>query len=157
MHINIWQWFQNCFLTDQFFLFLPLFFFPHELQTFPRRSISFQLPLHHTCTLFFFHSGCLLFSNSSRTTPNIYIQLFPLNHSLLVLHIHLQFSNSQDLGMMETVLSKMTTNSFCEDVKCKTHHLPICPTWYFHLPHPPCPLPSAPAVPFLPLSAWCIL
>lgn len=31
--------------------------------------------------------------------------------------------------MKKTVLSKMTRASFCEDVKCKTHHLPTCPTY----------------------------
>lgn len=42
------------------------------------------------------------------------------------------------------------TDRFCEDVKCKTHCFLIYLTGYFHLSQLFCPLPSVPAVLFLP-------
>lgn len=136
MYINIWQRFQICFPSD---LFLTDYRHSQEV-IFVSSCPSTTLILLFPILFFFFYLV---------TTQSFYIQLFLLNHSLLILHIYLQFINSQGLGVKDTVLSK-TTNRFSKKTKCKTHHLPLCPTGYFHLSHLLCPPPSAPAVLSLP-------
>jgi len=77
--------------------------------------------------LFFFHSSYLLFSDCFQYISKRFHTTIPFQPpTYLFFSLYLLFSNCQSLGVKQTLFSKLTTNSFCNDVKGKIHHLPIC-------------------------------